>query len=307
MRETQREGTKNHSGAYEAKTLIVINPRSGNYRGKILQKRITAAIFSQNHANDAYYITEWRELPKRIDQAVNEGIRSFIVMGGDGTVAAIATCLRGTQSTISIIPTGTSNMLAQVLGIPSSPKNILQMMHAPRKTETIDGIEINNKLFFMNASTGISSTSLEGLKQEQKSSLGLIAYVFAVIQHISKVSPKTFSLEIDNKLYRVRAAEVFIANTSSLLAPQYKLVDSKIDDGKLEVCIVHKSNTGEIINALLDILKRTQKRTIHCIARAEKITIRCKETLPVQADGDIIGKTPITIKVVSAAATFVIP
>jgi len=79
-----------------------------------------------------------------------------------------------------------------------------------------------------------------------------------------------------------------------------------MNDGKLEVSIVHRGSPGEIFNALLDIL-RGGNRTIHCIARAEQITIHCEERLPLQADGDIIGETPITVRVVPSAATFVVP
>ncbi|MCD6567496.1 MAG: hypothetical protein J7K94_01995 [Dehalococcoidia bacterium] len=224
---TEQEAARAHGRMQRKNFLIVINPRSGSYRGKALQKRISVAISSQESPGNTYCIDEWENLSHRISQAVSAGIRSFfIVMGGDGTIAAVASCLRGTQCTISIIPSGTSNMLAQAIGIPTNFRDIFNMLNSSGETRTIDGLEINGRLYFMNASAGISSASLEYLKQEQKSSLGLIAYVFAVIRRIFQTSPKTFLLKIDGKSQQVRAAEVFIANIGSLLAPRYKLADT---------------------------------------------------------------------------------
>jgi YegS/Rv2252/BmrU family lipid kinase len=289
------------------KVLIIVNPKSGKHREAVFQKRLADILSTQELSGEVYHLAGHQDLAQRVSKATSEQVEAFVVVGGDGTVALIASHLRGKPSPIFIIPGGTTNLLAHVLGVPLNMEDALNLLVSPTETETIDGLEINGRLYFMNASIGLSSSSIKELRQEQKSSLGIFAYVLAVIRRVAKATPRRFSLEIDGKWQQVEAAEVFIANIGAVGMPRYRLADSQFDDGKLEVCVIHKGTPRELLNALLDLLVRRRKRSVHCIARAERITVSCEERLPVQADGDVVAETPVTIEVVPRAATFAIP
>jgi len=289
------------------KVLIVANPKSGKYREEVFQKRLADILSTQGLSGELYCFAGQEDLAKRLTKARSEPVDAFVVVGGDGTVAMVASHLRRKPAPIFIIPAGTTNLLAQVLGIPIDIKDALNLLASPTETKTIDGLEINGRLFFMNASIGLSSSSVKEVKQERKSSLGIFAYVLAVIRRVAKATSHRFSLEIDGKLQQVEAAEIFIANIGAVGMPKYRLADSQFDDGKLEVCVIYKNTPRELLNALLDLLVRKRKRSIHRIARGERITISCEEHLPVQADGDVVEETPVTIEVVPRAATFVVP
>jgi len=289
------------------KALIVVNRRSGKYREEVFQKRLADILSSEGLSGEVYYLAGHQDLAERVRKATSEQVEAFVVVGGDGTVALVAGHLRRKPSPIFIIPVGTANLLAQVLGIPLNIEDALNLLVSSTETKTIDGLEINGRLFFMNASIGLSSSSVKEVRQEQKSSLGIFAYVLAVIRRLVKATPHRFSLEIDGKWQQVKAAEIFIANIGAVGMPQYRLADSQFDDGKLEVCVIYKSTPRELLNVLLDLLVRRRKRSIHCIARGERITVGCEECLPVQADGDVVEETPVTIEVAPRAATFVVP
>lgn len=289
------------------KVLIVANPRSGKYREEVFQKRLADILSAQRLSGEVYYLAGQEDLAERVSKAASEQVEAFLVVGGDGTVALVASHLRRKPFPIFIVPTGTTNLLAQVLGIPLDIEDALNLLVSPTETKTVDGLEINARLYFMNASTGLSASSIEEVRQEQKSSLGILAYVLAVIRRMVKATPRRFSVEIDGKGQQVEAAEIFIANIGAVGMPHYRLANSQFDDGKLEVCVIYKSTPRELLSALLDILVRKRKRSIHCIAHGERITIRCEECLPVQADGDVVEQTPVTIEVVPRAATFVVP
>jgi hypothetical protein len=51
-------------------------------------------------------------------EALAEGVDSFIVGGGDGTVSEVARELVGTPATLGILPIGTFNNIARSLGVP---------------------------------------------------------------------------------------------------------------------------------------------------------------------------------------------
>jgi diacylglycerol kinase (ATP) len=162
-------------------------------------------------------------------------------------------------------------------------------------------------LFFMNVSTGFSSSVVKDLDSNKKTLLGVFAYIFAGLLHLPKTTQNTFFVAIDGKCQQVEAAELFVANSGVLGRPQYTVSDSTLDDGVLEVCIVNKPSIRGALDIVLDILIRKRKKGFLLIGQGKHITVSTEQPLPVQADGDIIGETPITVEVLPRAATFIIP
>jgi diacylglycerol kinase family enzyme len=54
-------------------------------------------------------------------EALAGGARAVVAVGGDGTVAAVATALRGTGIPLGMIPGGSTNVTARSLDIPAHP------------------------------------------------------------------------------------------------------------------------------------------------------------------------------------------
>src|SRR5512140_2836889 len=52
------------------------------------------------------------------EKAVEEGYKTIIAMGGDGTIEAVMRGLVGTKARLGILPFGTENNVAKSLGIP---------------------------------------------------------------------------------------------------------------------------------------------------------------------------------------------
>jgi diacylglycerol kinase family enzyme len=44
-----------------------------------------------------------------------------------------------------------------------------------------------------------------------------------------------------------------------------------------------------------------------CVEATREVEIRSREKLPVQGDGDIIGRLPVTVKIVPKAVQIVVP
>lgn len=293
---------------YEGKKFFfVVNPRSGNYRDKVVRKRLADFLSAEGVSGEVHYFTDGVTLRQSVGRAVDEGFQAFVVVGGDGMVALVAGHLRGQKLSMGIVPTGTANMLAQLLGIPVDCGKALEVLTSSTRTKTIDGLAVGDRLFFMNASVGLSSYSIQELRTEEKSLLKRAAYVLAVLRSMRKAVTRTLYLEIDGVPRQVEAAELFVDNAGALGAPRYRLSDARLDDGKAEVCLVHKGTPAEFLSAMLDLLVRKNKRAIHWIGSAERVRVECEQPLPVQADGDAVAETPVTVQVVPAAATFIVP
>ena len=66
-------------------------------------------------------------------------------VGGDGTVNKVAQMVAFTDKTLAIIPTGTANLLAAKLGIPTNLRKNLKIL-SKENINKIDALKINDEL-----------------------------------------------------------------------------------------------------------------------------------------------------------------
>ena len=287
---------------------FVINTKSGNYFKWLVQLRIGEFLTTEGVSGEVHYLRDTATLQTRLEAAHSAGYRDFVAVGGDGTIALVASLLRHHESRIGIVPVGTTNMLAQMLGIPLSTKRSLELLLGPNRVRAIDAFEIGDRLFFLNASAGFSSFSISALRTEEKTYFKLLAYAFTLLRGMRKVKTWRFRLEVDGSPIDLEAAELFVDNVGALWLPRLRMSDARFDDGEAVICYVPKATMPELANAFLDVLLVRKKRlSLRFLTSAQRLNVDCDERIPVQADGDAIGYTPVTIAVAPAITEFIVP
>ena len=114
---------------------------------------------------------------------------------------------------------------------------------------------------------------------------------------------------VDGQSIHQRASEILVANGGALLPPFQWGEHISIDDGKLDVCIVHARAITGYPSLLLSILLRQQRHNpdVSYMVAEERVTIDANRKLPVQADGEFIGETPVHIQIVPGAVQVIVP
>jgi YegS/Rv2252/BmrU family lipid kinase len=293
---------------HRSKVLILVNPKSGGYRQESFRKALAEAIIKYRVNAEVYYCQSAEEVTGRLQSALKEGYQFIIVAGGDGTLAWAADVVRQ-KAVIGIIPIGTGNAIAQVLGLPFNLEENLKMLFTSRNVREIDGLDVNGRLFLMYTSLGFTASLLKEVNFRQKTILHKLAYVLAGFRRVFKAGVKSemFDIDIDGRTKRTRAAEVMVINTAPWGLGRYKIEGNRLDDGQLEVYVVHRGQVLDIVNALLDLVIRNRKAALRFMGRGGRIEINCGAPLPVQADGDIVSLPPVAIRVVPRAVRIVVP
>ena len=82
-----------------------------------------------------------------------------------------------------------------------------------------------------------------------------------------------------------------------------------MDDGKLNVCRINANNLIDLLDLAISMLQGKQRENLHvmCLDAFQEVEIRARRKLPVQADGDLIGHLPISVKVRPKALQIVTP
>ena len=293
------------------KTYVVINPISGTLSPDVKRERIQAALQAHNVTFEIYETTGKEDVTQVVREAVQRGFEFFLAVGGDGTVAAVASGLVDTQIPLAVIPTGTWNALARNLDIPLAIDQALELVFQGHRIRVIDAMQVEDKFYILNISTGIGSRTMRRVKREVKRRFGILADLWAGFIELIGFETFWFDVRIDGKQMRFRALEVMVAN-SKIIGLKAIQLDPEIhmDDGILNVCRLYAGNLIDFFNLAMSILlgKQREDPKVLCLDALHEVEIHCREkNLPVQGDGDLIGRLPILVKLRPKAIHIVVP
>lgn len=290
------------------RALVVLNPLAGGSGADRVREAVARAAATGLHC-DVRVIAPPDPVTAAVRSALPGDFDLVAAAGGDGTVAAVASALAHTNIPLGIIPVGTGNILARDLGIPLELDGALQLLCGPHHTRTLDAMQIDQQCYLLSIGVGLSAVMTRDTTPQDKRRLGRFAYVMRGLLALRGFQPRRFTLTVDGKTRRVRAAEVVVANSSTAGDPNIRWGPHvRMDDGVLDVCIVRARVPLDYFRIAWNLL-RGQKRDprVRFLRAKESISMDAGRSLPVEADGDVIGETPLHIELVPAAVRVIVP
>jgi len=293
------------------KTYVVINPVSGTLEPDKKREAIESALQAHHVPFEIYETTGKENIRDVVRDAVQQGFGLFLATGGDGTAAAVASGLIDTKIPLAILPTGTWNALARDLDIPLPIEQALELVFEGHQIQVIDAMQVGENFHMLNISTGVGARTMRESKREEKRRFGRLADVWTALINLMGFQTFHFDVTIDGEHKKFRALEVMVANCKIIGLKGVELDPGiRMDDGKLNVCRLYADNLTEFIKLVTSIIFGKQRETpnVLCLEAVHAVEIRCREKdLPVQGDGDLIGRLPIVVKLRPKAIHIVVP
>src|SRR6266511_49262 len=292
------------------KTFVAVNPVAGISQLETVREKIATAFRSRGIPFEIYETTGNENLRQKVRSAVKQGFQLFVSAGGDGTLSGVIDGLVGTQIPLVILPTGTWNTVAQIMNIPLQIDQALELVFQKHTIQMVDALQVDQGFFILRVSAGVGSRTMENVKRQEKRRFGNIVDLWKGIKQLMEFRSYVFDVKIDGKPSRLRASELMVANSASLGLKALQLDPSiRMDDGKLNVCRIYANTLGDYLRLAVSMLRGDRKHNwnVFCMEATKEVEIRCSEKLPVQGDGDIIGRLPVTIKIVPKAVQIVTP
>jgi YegS/Rv2252/BmrU family lipid kinase len=291
--------------------FVVMNPKSGNAGQSELIREAVAKYFPPPAwTADIHEITGEDDVAQVCREACANGATLVIAAGGDGTVGSVANGLIGSEVPLGIVPLGTGNDLARILGIPLDLEAALQAIATEPLLLEIDALNVGGQYFLSNVSVGISPHIMDETSSAQKQRFGLLAYVWTTLRRLRLFRRRRYHLTIDGETRVVRASEVLISNTTLLQSvTQVFGPPEHLNDGQLEVYLVTARTLVDYLRMVWNLLRgrATRKELIHLtMKRSMTIESRGRRRL-VQADGEVIGHTPVTVELAPRALRVAMP
>jgi YegS/Rv2252/BmrU family lipid kinase len=288
------------------RALLIVNPASR--RGGRYHEAALAAIRGAGVECDAL-------LTERIGHGgalATERAASYDVvftLGGDGTAVEIIGALAGSGTPVGILPGGTGNLLARTLGIPATLTKAVEALLSGDRAQIDLGQLADGRRFAFSAGVGIDVRMVEGAPARLKRRLGVLAYVLSATRAVLRREDFLVRATVDGVPYERMASAVMVVNFGAVLKDLITLGPGiRSDDGLLDLCIFSPVTLRDSVQVMWRLLRkdfRSDARVLYAPGRH----IRVETTPPraAQADGEIIGATPLDITVVPRAALLLVP
>jgi YegS/Rv2252/BmrU family lipid kinase len=234
---------------------------------------------------------------------------AVFVLGGDGTVMEVVGALANSGIPIGVLPGGTGNLVANVLGVPLGMRRAVARLVSGEPCTWDLGQLPDGRYFTFAAGVGVDVAMVQRTSHGGKRALGMLSYAITAARAAFGGEVVHVTIDVDGKTVDARAVLAMIANAGSILGGRFSLgPDVKPDDGALDLCLYMPDRTRDVLALIWRLLRRDfAPHPNMTFARGTKFEIRSDPPVPVQADGDIVGTTPITITVAPKAAVFLRP
>ncbi len=292
------------------RVLVVLNPQAGSCTADDVRGALQRHFSCDDGACAVVETTEAGDLGEVVRKAGAEGRDMVIAAGGDGTVSAVAQGLVGTRTALGIIPLGTANVLARELGIPVDLEEACALLAGDHDLRAIDAMRVGDRHFFTQVGIGIDALMIRDTTREDKRRFGRVAYLWTALTRVVGFQPRRFLLRVDGRESRRRASQVVLANVGTLGQPPFTWGPGiELDDGQIDICVVRARTAMDFLGLAWHVVRGHHERSgsVRYAVATRGVTVATSRPLPVQADGEVIGETPVEVRVVPGAVRVVVP
>jgi YegS/Rv2252/BmrU family lipid kinase len=286
--------------------LLVANPAARRTRHRLA---VAAEALGAGGARVDVVTTERPGHAAEIASARASNYQAVFTLGGDGTAMEVVGALAGTGIPIGILPGGTGNLVARALGIPIATRRAASALLRGDVAEVDLGRLASGRCFAFSCGVGVDARMIRDTPPIWKRRLGIFAYAYVAFR--ASLRNVTFRVRatVDGETFERDATAVMVANFGAVLHDLIVLGPGIArDDGKLDLCVFSPATGWEALGIAWRLLRK-DFRPHRAIAyrSGRRFRIECHPPQEAQADGELVGPTPVELEVDPRAARLLLP
>ena len=301
----------------DSRWLVIVNPASGRPDGGAGWRAIEAALRDAGIAYESIHTERPGHGEELARNALRQGRRRIAAAGGDGSVNEVvhgimrAGVADTREVTLAVVPTGTGNDWARALGITRDPGQIAGVIARGRTmlhdVGAIDFPEAGEpRCWFINvAGAGYDAAVTERVPRPVPSAF---TYLRIALSGLATYRSPWFVITADDARLEGRMLLAFVANAQYCGNRMHVAPTARMDDGLLDVLAV---NELSLLQALPKLVKLYRGRILGDPAvrhvRGARVRIETNPPAVIQADGQIVGRTPAQFSLLRQALRVIVP
>lgn len=291
--------------ARDVAVLINLRSRQGRdlARPALEELRQQGLVVRQSHL-----VKSGPEMMKAARRAIESGAGTIVVGGGDGTISAVVNFLAKRPGfTLGILPIGTGNEVARILGIPLDLHGACSVI-ASGRVEAVDLVEASGKYFLHTGLVGYPARVNHTISPWLKARFGRLAYTFSLLRAMFGSHP-FYARVTGGDVTWEGETKVLIAGNGRFHLPAHVLLPRR--GGKEEGLVVYTprgSNLSTMFRLAFGLwVTRKKQPELLFAVRGPSVTVETYPPQDVDLDGEYARQTPVRFHQARAALRVLVP
>ncbi|HEY2898047.1 MAG TPA: diacylglycerol kinase family protein [Gemmatimonadaceae bacterium] len=287
--------------------LLITNPAAR--RGRLLEQRARAALLAEGVEFDVV-VTSHQGHAAIVASERARDFTSVFTLGGDGTAMEVIGALAGTGTPVGVLPGGTGNLVARALRTPRRIELAVHaLLHGDIASVDLGYIPESNRRFAFSSGVGVDARMIDETNAETKRRFGIGAYIHTGVRVGLSRRPFHVRVDVDGVAVEREATSLMVANFGTVLDRLFVLGPGiEQDDGRLDLCVFSPRHSADVVRIAWRLFRRDFGSDDSLFYRSgREFRIECDPPQLYQADGELLGTTPYSVRVEPLAARLLVP
>lgn len=230
---------------------------------------------------------------------------AVVAAGGDGTINEVINGLAGTDIPLGILPIGTANVFAREIGLSADLQDAVKTIFSGKKQRVHLGLA-GDRYFLLMAGVGFDAQVVYELDLGLKRLLGKLAYVLCGFKVLLAPPSQLLRIEVDGE--NLEGYGIIIGKARHYGGNFQATPLAGLNLPELDLCIFRRRGILPLLRYVASIARGKHLQLPDVLYRkTTRVVLHSSQPLPVQADGDLIGRLPMEFSVVCNALTILRP
>jgi diacylglycerol kinase (ATP) len=286
---------------------IIYNPAAGRGRARRHVREVEEYLRSRGARVDCEPSTGPSDLVRIAAESSRAGYDRVVVCGGDGTLNLAVREFDLSKGTLALIPTGSGDDFARVMGIPRKIR--------PACDVVLDGVvrevdvAVANGIRYMGvAGLGFDSEVADYANRNVKFLRGSAVYLYAIFRVLPRFTPRPVQIRTEHGSRDESIMFAAVGNTRQYGGGIRITPAAIVDDGLLDLCIVHRTSRGQLLKTLPKAYTGAHVNSPFVeTGRGREFHFSSEQPMAVYADGEPLTRTPVSFGLAEGRLRVVVP
>ena len=286
---------------------VIYNPMAGRGRARRKVNEVEERLRAHGARVDCEPSTSPRDLVRIAGESSRAGYDRVVVCGGDGTLNLAVREFDLAQGTLALIPTGSGDDFAKVTGVPRDIAGACENVLTGSVRE-VDVALANGLRYLGVAGLGFDSEVADYANRHVKFLRGSAVYLYAILRVLPRFKPRPVTLRDGNGSRELAIMFAAVGNTRQYGGGIKITPDARIDDGLLDICIVHETTRFQLLKTLPKAYTGSHVKSPFVeTGRGREFRVESLFPMAVYADGEPLTHTPVSFGLAPEKLRFVMP
>jgi YegS/Rv2252/BmrU family lipid kinase len=269
---------------------VILNPTAGRGAARRAESIIARAFRAQGWAVDIVRTERPGHAEELAAQAVGQGARHIVAVGGDGTVHEVANGLlrTDTDAALGVVPVGSGNDFAKLTGVyRHDPVRAVARLVTAR-SRRFDAGRVAGEWFVNSVGFGFGPAVVKR-RNQSRHLRGFLSYLVPIVQTFFRFDPIVFDVAAPGFRERGYMMMIEVCNGTTAGGSYRFAPDADPTDGKLDVCLIRRVSLPRFLIAIPRVMRGTHvtMREVAVVKTAKLVVRAPEQPLLMHLDGEL--------------------